>query len=293
MDCVREILGSKHLGAKILFLSITNILIGLWIAFALSYFDAKERLDVIEYQHRLAMVEIQRIAHRDSNQLINYHEQCERKYNLMHLATIKEIDKINNTLETMTGLSNRNDYLDRSGRTDFALETAGARILSIGNTTLISTPKWLSTFSFISNFFIRNGPNHAIQPSIHPGECFAFSGTGEIIIKLIKTIFIDAVSIEHILPQMSPNGNILSAPSNFSVYGMENEIGTSSCDTVVHLGNFRYQITKEQQPLQLFRVAASETSFPIVRFVFTSNHGDPMCTCVYRIRVHGSLTKPN
>lgn len=96
---------------------------------------------------------------------------------------------------------------------------------------------------------------------------------------------------------MSPDGNILSAPSNFSVYGIkcENISCTNVADISVHLGDFRYEIEK-QQPLQLFWIdssTATETSFRIVRFIFTSNHGDPRYTCVYRIRIHGSLTKTN
>lgn len=312
MDCVREVLGSKQLGAKIVFLSLTNVLIGLWIAFALSYFETKHRLDAIEYQHRLVIKEIIRLGDStiDPNQLLFKYYECqysERQKYQKYLLSMAKIDKAITKLDEIKRISNRNDYLDRSGRSDYALETSGAQVLSIGNTELAtpstSISKWLSLFGLnkISKYF-ANGPNRAIQPSIHPGECFAFTGPGEIIIKLIKTVFIDAVSIEHILPQMSPNGNISNAPSNFSVYGMENGNGNVSSSCVdsnailnaVHLGDFQYDINKHQ-PLQLFQLNQNVTaqSFPIVRFIFKSNHGDPEHTCVYRIRVHGSLTKPD
>lgn len=312
MDCVREVLGSKQLGAKVLFLSLTNVLIGLWIAFALSYFETKHRLDVIEYQHRLVIEEIIRLGDstKDPNQLLFKDYECrysERQKYQKYLSSMAKIDKVITDLDEIKRISNRNDYLDRSGRSDYALETSGAQVLSIGNTELAtpstSISKWLSLFGLnkISKYF-ANGPNRAIQPSIHPGECFAFTGPGEIIIKLIKTVFIDAVSIEHILPQMSPNGNISNAPSNFSVYGMENGNGNVSSSCVdsnailnaIHLGDFQYDINKHQ-PLQLFQLNQNVTakSFPIVRFIFKSNHGDPEHTCVYRIRVHGSLTKPD
>lgn len=312
MDCIREVLGSKQLGAKILFLSLANVLIGLWIAFALSYFETKQRLDVIEYQHRLVIEEITRLADstKDPNQLLFKDYECrfsERQKYQKYLSSMAKIDRVITELGEIKRISHQNDYLDRSGRSDYASETAGAQVLSIGNTKLAtpstSISKWLSLFGLnkISKYF-ANGPNRAIQPSIHPGECFAFTGPGEIIIKLIKTVFIDAVSIEHILPQMSPNGNISNAPSNFSVYGMENENGNVSSSCVdsnailnaIHLGDFQYDINRHQ-PLQLFQLNqnASAKSFPIVRFIFKSNHGDPEHTCVYRIRVHGSLTKPD
>lgn len=307
MDCIREVLGSKQLGAKILFLTLINVLIGLWIAFALSYFETKHRLDVIEYQHRLVIDEMIRVADstKDQNQLLvkDYEmRSSERQQYQKYLSSMSKIDRVITELDEIKRTSNQNDYLDRSGRSDYALETAGAQVLSIGNTQLAyctsaSISKWFSLFGLnkISKYF-ANGPNRAIQPSIYPGECFAFTGTGEIIIKLIKTVFIDAVGIEHILPQMSPNGNILNAPSNFSVYGMENGNVLSSCadSNAIHLGDFQYDIN-EHQPLQMFQLSQNATtkSFPIVRFIFKSNHGDPEHTCVYRIRVHGSLTKPD
>lgn len=311
MDCIREVLGSKHLGAKILFLSLTNVLVGLWIAFALSHFETKQRLDIIEYQHRLVIEEITRLADSTTNPIQLFFKDYECRYNerkqyQMYLSSMAKIDRVITELDEIKRISNRKDYLDRSGRSDYALETAGGKVLSIGNTKLVtsstSTLKWLSLFGLNRmNKYFANGPNRAIQPSIQPGECFAFTGPGEIIIKLIKSVFIDAVSIEHILPQMSPNGNISNAPSYFSVYGMENGNCSSSCVVdsnailnAIHLGDFKYDINKNQ-PLQLFQLNhnAKAKSFPIIRFIFKSNHGDPEHTCVYRIRVHGSLNKPD
>lgn len=292
MDCARKLLGQHQLVGKILFLCITNILIGLWIAFALSYLETKNRIDILEYQNQLFIDEITRIADstKDPHQLIK--DYALRRQCLMHLSAIEKIDKVITDLEYLKGVSKQNVYLDRSGRPDYALESAGAQILSTGNTKLATLPDWVSfsKFSMKIRKTIANGPNLAIQPSIYPGECFAFIGQGEITIKLIRAVFVDAVSVEHIVPQMSPSGNILSAPSNFSVYGMENGIHSN----FLHLGDFRYEINK-QQPLQLFRLRqnVSEKSFPIVRFVFVANHGDSSHTCVYRIRVHGSLSKPN
>lgn len=162
MDCIREIIGSNHIGVKIFILSITNILIGLWIAFVLSHFEMKQRLDIIGYQHQLVMNEMTRSGSmRNPNHPINGHALKQQ------LLSLPQISKIVKELEEIKSLSYHNDYLDRTGRTDFALESAGAQILSIGNTTLATVPKWFSIFGFnkITKYFI-NGPNRVIQPSI-------------------------------------------------------------------------------------------------------------------------------
>lgn len=44
-----------------------------------------------------------------------------------------------------------------------------------------------------------------IRPGALPGECWAFKGTeGEVTIRLLGTVYITGVSLEHIPPHISP-----------------------------------------------------------------------------------------
>lgn len=52
-----------------------------------------------------------------------------------------------------------------------------------------------------------------------PGHCWAIKGnSGGVIIKLIAPVKIDSVSLEHISKNLSPTGEISSAPNSFSVW---------------------------------------------------------------------------
>lgn len=286
IENLKQMLRPHQIHSKIVFIATTGILIVLLIVFAMSNIQTKCRLDVLEYQNKLLVDEVIGMA--------GFHQAIQRKiqqtHRTMHLASLQRFDKITAELDEMKRLTNRDDYFDRSGRSDFALETSGGKILSIGKTRLVSPNRYWSLlfgFSSISDYF-KNGPRRVIQPTIYPGECFAFVGHGEIVIKLIRSAFIDSVSIEHILPQMSPDGYILNAPHDFSVFGMANEDDANG----IHFGDFQYDINK-MQPLQTFQLNenASDSAIPIVRIEIKNNHGDPDSTCVYRIRVHGSLTK--
>lgn len=268
----------KNKSKKFVFIAVTGILMAFLIGFVCSHAALRCRLDDLEYRHCLLT---------DDDLLGKCIEEKENKQLLLQYK-----QKISE-LEAMKGLTNyQSEHFDRTGRADYALESAGAEILSIGNTKAVAPPfrYWSTLFGFSSvSDYAANRANRVIQPSSYPGECFAFAGRGEIIIKLIKSVYIDTISIEHISPQMSPEGNIQNAPRDFSVFGMVNENDAHGG----HFGDFQYDINKNQ-PLQSFRLnaaSASSSSYPIVRIEITSNHGDPNYTCVYRIRVHGSLTK--
>lgn len=283
---------------KVTLLSVSIALLGLLITISFAQYETKHRLTIVEYQHRLFVDELSRVS--DTKQKSHLADDAIvrlqlRKQQLIHSSSVVLVDKLIGELEQIKAKTTPEKSVAsvaRTERPDFALQTAGAKILSVGKTDVLTPfPKWLSGiygFHGISKYFV-NGAQRVIQPSIHPGECFAFQGPGKITIKLIKDVFIDAVGIEHILPQTSPDGTISNAPNEFSVYGMtdEDESGT-------HLGTYRYDIERHQS-LQEFELPnnASDKSFPIVKFEFAPNRGDLNYTCVYRVRVYGSLIKPN
>ncbi|XP_055296402.1 SUN domain-containing protein 3 [Sitodiplosis mosellana] len=297
MGIYQQLLVPHRFWTRVALLSVSIVLLGLLITISLAQYETKHRLHMVEYQHRLFVDELSRVS--DSGKKSHLAEDAilrlqVRKQQLMHSSSMGAVDKLITELKEIKRKISPDKTVGHSGRPDFALQTAGAQILSVGKTKVLTPfPQWLSSiygFHSISKYFV-NGAHRVIQPSIHPGECFAFTGPGEIIIKLIRNVFIDAVGIEHILPQMSPDGFILNAPSVFSVYGMENEDEPN--DT--HLGTYRYDIEKYQS-LQGFQLPANSTdkSFPIVKFEFAPNENRALnYTCIYRVLVYGSLIKPN
>lgn len=65
---------------------------------------------------------------------------------------------------------------------------------------------------------IQNGPTNLIQSNMHPGECFGFIGDkASVTIQLLGTVFVDSITVEHIPCQLSPSGNIESAPKEMFV----------------------------------------------------------------------------
>lgn len=168
-------------------------------------------------------------------------------------------------------------------RYDFALESSGSEIASIGQTVLVS---YSFSYLFFGPFEIKNAPRLVINPLLNPGECFAFKGsTGEVTIKLRGWLFVDSVGVDHITEDMSASGSIQSAPKEFSVYGLK----SLSDAKPFKFGTFVYD-TEKKIPAQFFVVdQASTDSYLYVSFRFHSNHGDGKFTCVYRTRVYGVL----
>lgn len=110
----------------------------------------------------------------------------------------------------------KNYESDKTGQVDLALYDAGARIAGIKNT---------KTF-YSCNFFWkligcpnkRQGPENLLKPCMHLGSCFRFQGhNATVFIRLICPAFLNAVTIEHITPDMSLNHEVTSAPRSFSV----------------------------------------------------------------------------
>lgn len=286
----REVNPSSITNKRMLFI-ISIMAISLCSVCVYSILGTKCRLDAVEYKYQLLVNEMKSIFGVDQLETTTQlsRPSMEKHFRMLYLASLERIlNKKGHSIDAMA----LNQYLDQSGRSDYALASAGARIVSIGETQLVGTPiQWWHYFkqNRLAENSNSNGPHNVLQPSIYPGECFAFYDRGEIHIKLVRAVYIDAVGIEHILPQMSPDGNIKNAPRQFNVYGVLESADVSP----IRLGSFRYDINKAR-PLQLFAVAKNATTQRIqsVRFEFLSNHGAKN-TCVYRIRVFGSVNLIN
>lgn len=291
---IKKLLAPHHYWRRVFLLSVSIVLLGLFISISKSHHETIHRLRNVEYLHGLLVKEISGSPDfKRASQLVFDMMMLRSKDRQQFRARLSTLNTIHTLATELQQIKEQHSNRNRE-RTDYALSTAGATILSTGRTRVILTPlpQWMSVlgFSGISKLFV-NGAHRVIQPSNEPGECFAFSGHGEIIIKLIKPIFIDAITVEHIPPNISPDGHILSAPNLFSVYGMET---ANEPNNPYHLGTFKYDI-ESKQSRQEFRVAnIINKSFSFVKFEFAPNPSPLNYTCIYRIRVHGSLpTEPN
>lgn len=64
-----------------------------------------------------------------------------------------------------------------------------------------------------------NNPRVVIQPGIVPGQCWSFRGfDGYLVIQLSRRIIPSSFTLEHIPRSLAPDGQIDSAPRNFTVY---------------------------------------------------------------------------
>lgn len=126
-------------------------------------------------------------------------------------------------------------------------------------------------------------PRAVIQPSIAPGECWAFKGhEGRLIIKLSREIIPTSFVYEHIPRSISRDGNIDSAPRLFQVRGLKDEFDKEG-DI---LGNYEY--IDAESPLQTFDVQErNPKSYNYIELIIKSNYGNLEYTCLYRFRVHG------
>lgn len=173
---------------------------------------------------------------------------------------------------------------DRIAKPDFALESAGGSIIGTRCTqTYTDRPAVFSLFG-IPLFRMSRSPRTVIQPSLHPGECWAFSGTkGQLVVRLASDIEVSGITLEHVPKSLSPNGRIDSAPRRFAIKGLASESDYKG----VMLGEFEY--LDNGQPLQTFELVPPHQVFRYIELQILSNHGHAEYTCVYRLRVHGKI----
>ncbi|KAK6766865.1 hypothetical protein RB195_026251 [Necator americanus] len=180
---------------------------------------------------------------------------------------------------------------DKTGMFDFALESAGASIISTRCSENYNTYSRLEKIWNIPLWYSSYGPRTVIQrnsKTLFPGECWSFKGpVGYITIGLSHPINMTIFSYEHIGAHQAPGGLRPSCPRTFKIWAYKSE---ADMDTRVLLGDFIYDI--KGTPLQFF-VVKTQPDYPvkIIEMEVTSNYGAEY-TSLYRVRVHGSLYKP-
>ncbi|BES99046.1 Sad1 / UNC-like C-terminal [Nesidiocoris tenuis] len=173
-------------------------------------------------------------------------------------------------------------HADRTGKTDYALASNGASIASIRCTRPFDKrPRQYDIWGIV--FWNHVNPPDVIIKSGHlPGECWAFEGAnGYVVIQLSVPIFVTGFSLEHTPKELTPHGNIESAPKQFSVWGLK------SVDDKEEESLGRFEFLDNGKSLQTYDAIIVDKPFQLVELRIESNHGHMEYTCLYRFRVHG------
>ncbi|XP_011878426.1 PREDICTED: SUN domain-containing protein 1-like [Vollenhovia emeryi] len=177
------------------------------------------------------------------------------------------------------------DMLRSFGTSSRSPLSSGGAILSTRDTEPYSTGAPVLNLFGIPLCQQQNTPRAVIQTGVLPGECWAFKGSsGSVVIRLLGRVHVSGVSLEHISSLISPTGETATAPRDFSTWGLTD----LDDEKPFSFGSFMYDNTGS--PLQYFEVQnRAREAYEIIELKVHSNSGNPEYTCIYRIRVHGTL----
>ncbi|XP_069506830.1 SUN domain-containing protein 3-like isoform X2 [Ambystoma mexicanum] len=170
---------------------------------------------------------------------------------------------------------------------DYALKSAGASILRSRTSESYETNTAQMRWHNFAFWNYSPDPDIILQPDVNPGNCWAFPGAeGHATVKLAENICPVAVTIQHIPRAISHPGDITSAPKDFAIYGLNEDME----EEITFLGEFTYD--SEGDPIQTFQlVEGNSDNFKYIQLRVLSNWGNPDYTCIYRFRVHRELPK--
>lgn len=102
---------------------------------------------------------------------------------------------------------------------DFALELNGAKIVKVDAEPVAKKSFFGVGLCDSCENFDPQGPSKIIQPSMRPGECWAFHGSkATAVIKLSRDVLIRDVTLEHLEKNFSPSHKNDFAPKNFKIW---------------------------------------------------------------------------
>ncbi|XP_074584057.1 SUN domain-containing protein 2-like [Curcuma longa] len=177
---------------------------------------------------------------------------------------------------------------DGLGRVDYALASGGAKV--VRHSTPYSFGKGTNWLSSVMGHNGGHADSHKmLVPSFgEPGQCFSLLGTsGFVEIRLRTGIIPEAVTLEHVAKSVAYDRSSAPKDCRISAWFESPDDGPSkNTKQVVNLTEFSYDLEKSNA--QTFNIEATNLgAINMVRFEFTSNHGNSAHTCIYRLRVHG------
>ncbi|XP_006997503.1 SUN domain-containing protein 5 [Peromyscus maniculatus bairdii] len=175
------------------------------------------------------------------------------------------------------------DYIEKP---DFALKSIGASIDFEHTSATYNHDKARSYWNWIRLWNYAQPPDVILEPNVTPGNCWAFAGDrGQVTIRLAQKVYLSNITLQHIPKTISLSGSLDTAPKDFVIYGME-----SPPREEVFLGAFQFQ---PENTIQMFPLQNQPPrGFAAVKVKISSNWGNSRFTCLYRVRVHGSVTPP-
>ncbi|GAB4855223.1 hypothetical protein Ancab_023848 [Ancistrocladus abbreviatus] len=222
-----------------------------------------------------------------------YDELKKAKYGDVSLKELS-LDEIRGLAREIVEKEIEKHAADGLGRVDYALASGGAMVVKHSEPFIIA--KGVNWFKTTSRHEIHGDAEKMLKPSFgEPGQCFPLKGSsGFVEVRLRAPIIPEAITLEHIAKNVAYDRS--SAPKDIHIFGwLQHLPGPHGLDTELAvdreqkflLTEFTYDLEKSNA--QTFDVFDSASSPVIdhVRFEFTSNHGSPSHTCIYRLRVHG------
>ncbi|KAL9235173.1 hypothetical protein vseg_009960 [Gypsophila vaccaria] len=178
---------------------------------------------------------------------------------------------------------------DGLGRVDYALASGGASVVKHSEPLMTGKGIW---FGVPRQGTVHGDAVKMLSPSFgEPGMCFALKGSsGFVQIRLRTAIVPEAFTLEHVAKNVAYDQS--SAPKNCRVFGwlqgppgLDTDMNVE--DEKVLLAEFTYDLEKSNAQTYNVIDSAQYAVVDTVRFEFSSNHGYPSHTCIYRLRVHG------
>ncbi|GAB4836182.1 hypothetical protein Ancab_001095 [Ancistrocladus abbreviatus] len=222
-------------------------------------------------------------------------------YDELKNAKVGDLGQMELSLDEIRGLAREivekeidKHAADGLARVDYALASAGAMVTKHSEPFIIA--KGVKWFTTMSRHGVHGEAEKMLKPSFgEPGQCFPLKGSsGFVEIRLRAAIIPEAITLEHVAKNVAYDRS--SAPKDIRIFGwlyglpgphdLDNQLAVDGEQKFL-LTEFTYDLGKSNaQTINVFD-SASSTVIDHVRFEFTSNHGSPLHTCIYRLRVHG------
>lgn len=181
---------------------------------------------------------------------------------------------------------------DGLGRVDYALASSGGMVVKHSDPYMAGRGvNW-----FLKGRGVHPNADEMLKPSFgEPGKCFALKGSsGFVQIKLRGAIVPEAVTLEHVAKSVAYDRSTAPMDCRVSGWLQNRDLHTADDEEkMLLLTEFTYDLEKSNA--QTFNVMDNTASGLVdtVRLDFTSNHGSPSLTCIYRLRVHGYEPDPS
>ncbi|KAK6929602.1 SUN domain [Dillenia turbinata] len=182
---------------------------------------------------------------------------------------------------------------DGLGKVDYAVASGGAFVVRHSEPFISGKGSlWRSMTAARSEVHVD--AVRMLKPSFgEPGQCCPLKGsTGFVEIRLRTAIVPEAITVEHLAKAVAYD--LSTAPKDCRVFGwLHGSDAVDHSHRRILLTEFAYDVEKSHA--QTFDVLESVGSNVIdtVRLELASNHGNPLFTCIYRLRVHGYEPKSN